>query len=127
MEGKVLVASRDEGCQKILCDLFKSQKLTVKVVADEADLLLAILNDDYVALIYDLDFSQLNSLKMVKILRKIRPKISLVVLSNDPSKELGGKILQEGVTYFGTKPIYPEAISKAVLGAMSQITLFEKP
>lgn len=124
MDAKVLVASCDKGCQKILGDLFKNQKLTVETVSDEADLLLAILDNDYDALIYDLEFSQLNSLKMVKILRKIRPKISLVVLSNDPSKELGGKILQEGVTYLGIKPIYPEAISKAVLGALSQTTVF---
>ncbi len=119
MEGKILVASRDEACQKNFYEMFKNRKLTIHTVFDEADLLLALLDGDYTALIYDLEFSVLDSLKMVKILRKLRPKISLVVLSNDSSKELGGKVLQEGVAYYGIKPIYWQTISRVLSNVLS--------
>lgn len=109
MNANILVACGDEACRKILEDLLKRQRLIFQTVSDDADLLLALLDNDYLALIYDLDFSVLDSLKMVKILRKLRPKISLMVISDDPSKELGGKVLQEGVAYYGIKPIYEPA------------------
>ena len=105
-----MVASRDEACQKNLFETFKDQKLTIHCAPDEAGLLLTLLENDYDALIYDLEFSQLDALKMVKILRKIRPKLSLVVLSSDASKELGGRVLQEGVAYFGIKPIHTQVL-----------------
>lgn len=119
MEGKILVASRDEACQKSLHDIFDSRKQRIATVPDDADLLLALLDGDYIALIYDLEFSAIDSLKMVKILKKLRPKILLVVLSNDPSKELGGKVLQEGVAYYGIKPIHGQTISRVLLNVLS--------
>jgi DNA-binding response OmpR family regulator len=119
VEAKILVACQDEGCQKILGELSKSQKLTFSAVFDDAELLLAIIEHDYQALIYDLDFSVLDSLKMVRILRKLRPKISLIVISDDPSKELGGKVLQEGVAYYGIKPIYEQAFCNVLCNVLS--------
>ena len=119
MESKILVASRDEDCHKNLHEMFKDRQITIHTVSDEADLLLALLDGDYNALIYDLEFSALDSLKMVKILRKLRPKISLVVLSNDSSKELGGKVLQEGIAYYGIKPIYSQTISRVLSNVLS--------
>jgi DNA-binding NtrC family response regulator len=86
----------------------------------EGDLLLEVLENDYNLIIFDLEISKLNGLKTVKILRKIRPKVSLVVISGDPSKELGGKILQEGVAYYAIKPINPEAISGTIFKALKE-------
>jgi DNA-binding NtrC family response regulator len=119
VEGKVLLACQDEGCLKNLYEMLDNRRLTIHSVPDDADLLLKLLDDHYDALIYDLDFSTLDSLKMVKILRKLRPKVSLVVISNDASKELGGRILQEGVVYFGIKPVYSETVINVLSGVLS--------
>ncbi|MFQ5677136.1 MAG: response regulator [bacterium] len=114
VHGKILIACRDESCRKSLLNLFAGQDCSVTAVPDETDLLLEILERDYDVLIYDLENSALNGLKGVKIIKKIRPKLALVVISNNPSKELGGRILQEGVIYYDVKPIHAEAMKRAV-------------
>ncbi|MFQ5770456.1 MAG: response regulator [bacterium] len=120
MEGKILIACRGDECRAKLLNLLTSPRLTLRAICEEADLLLEMLERDYHVIIYDLEISKLDGLKMVKILRKIRPKVALVVISRNPSKELGGKILQEGVAYYGVKPINPEAIKEAVLSALKK-------
>ncbi len=120
MEGKILIACLDDDCKKQILDLLKNRDLTVHSVWEDADLLLEVLEKDYDVIIFDLGISKLDGLKMVKILRKIRPKVALVVISSDPSKELGGKILQEGVAYYGVKPINPEVIGEAIQNVLQK-------
>lgn len=120
MHGKILIACRDKSCRKQLLNLFAIEGCTVNSILDETDLLLEILDRDYDVLIYDLAQSKFNGLKSVKILKKIRPKLSLVVISDNPSKEFGGKVLQEGVVYYDVKPIHSEAIKQAVFNCLSR-------
>ena len=114
MDGKILISCRDEECRNLLLNLFSGKELQLSTVVDDADFLLEVLERDYQVIIYDLDDSTINGLKMVRILRKIRPKVSLVVISNNASKKLGGKILQEGVAYYAVKPIITDAIEQVV-------------
>lgn len=120
MEGNILIACRDNECRDNILKLLAGRGLTVYSVGEHLDLLLEVLERDYDLIIYDLEISNLIGLKMVKILRKIRPKVSLVVISNDPVKELGGKILQEGVAYYAVKPINFDAFKEAVLAMLKQ-------
>ena len=110
MENKILIACSDDACRNKILKLVTGKGLYIHSVWEDADLLLEILDRGYDIIIYDLDLSQFNGLKMVKIIRKIRPKVSLIVITKDPSKELGGKVLQEGVAYYTVKPINPEVV-----------------
>lgn len=120
MDGKIVIACVDDECRTHLLAALKPHGLSFHSVSEDADLLLEVLEKDFDIIIYDLEIANLDGVKMVKILRKIRPKVALVVISNDPSTELGGKILQEGVAYYAVKPINPEAVKGAVLSAVSK-------
>ncbi len=114
MERKILLASRHEELRAALRrDLRPGFK--IKWIHAHADLLLEILEHDYDAIIYDLEISNGNGEKIVKIIKKIRPKVKLIVLSDDPSTELGGRILQQGVAYYGVKPVSTESIKQVLL------------
>ena len=119
MKGKILITSHDDDSCRLLLKLFSSEFLTVTCISDEADLFLETLEHDYNLIIYDTENSTLDSLKVIKILRKMRPKIALVVISNDPSKKLGGEFLQESVIYYDIKPFNPNALKGAVLQSLS--------
>lgn len=120
MKGKILVACGDDECRNELLNSFRGSGLRFHSIWEDADLILEVLESDYDLIIYDLEISNLDGLKMVKILRKIRPKVSLIVFSKDPSTELGGKILQEGVSYYAVKPIDTNVIKKAIFAALNQ-------
>lgn len=114
MQEKILIACQDDACRNQLLELLSKTSLSIHSVWEDTDLLLELLERDYRVIIYDLEFSTFNGLKMVKIIRKIRPKIALIVISKNSDKELGGKILQEGVVYYGVKPINPNAVKEAI-------------
>ncbi|MFQ5751049.1 MAG: response regulator [bacterium] len=118
MMGNILIASRDDACRNKLLKIFTGKGLSVHSVWEDTDLLIEVLERDYDLIIYDLELSDLNGFKMVKIIRKMRPKLALFVVSGNPSKELGGKILQEGVAYYALKPIDPNAIKEALFTAL---------
>ncbi|NIR50045.1 response regulator [candidate division KSB1 bacterium] len=119
MKGNILIACRDNECRIHLLRMLSKPTVTVDSVTEDEDVLLQMLEKDYDALIVDLDMLSFDGLKMVKILRRMRPKVPLVVISNDPSKELGGKILQEGVIYYAVKPVHLEAVKQAVLNCLA--------
>lgn len=116
---KVVVACLDDSCRAVLLKLFTTQGLAVQTVRRDIDLLTKIIEEDYDIIFYDLEISNTDGVKIVKILRRIRPKNPLVVISNDSSIELGGKILQENVAYYALKPINPDAIGQALFAVMN--------
>lgn len=78
------------------------------ILSNHIDLLLFLLEHDCLAAIYGLESPSEVGLKVVQILRRIRPKLPLIVISDEATREVGGKILQEGVNYYALKPISPE-------------------
>jgi len=116
---KVLISCRDESCLAYLTSILNGVDVQNKILLDDRDLLLEILERDYPVVIYDLNDDCVDNIKMVKIIKKIRPKIALIVLSGDSSEELGGKVLQEGVSYYGVKPVHAEALVNAVANALN--------
>ncbi len=105
MEGNILLSCRDDICCEQILEQMSETGITPAIVNDELDLLLEVLEQDFQVVIYDFEVLNDIGLKTVKILRRIRPKISVVVLSSEPSKKLGGQLLQEGVVYYAVKPL----------------------
>lgn len=118
MKGKVLISCRDQTCLEYLTSVLSGVDVAHKILIDDRDFLLEILEHDYPVVIYDLKRDCLNNVKMVRIIKKIRPKISLIVISDDASEVLGGKVLQEGVAYYGVKPINAEMLVSTVSKAL---------
>jgi len=118
VKGNILIASRDEACRVELLEWLSHEDVTIHSVCEEADLLLEVLERDYDVIIYDLQGAKLDGLKMVRILRKMRPKVALIAFSDDPSTDLGGRVWHEGVVYYAVKPLNLDAIKMAVMGAM---------
>lgn len=120
MVAKVLLACREDDCRDKVLTICRESGIPAQLVWDDTDLLLEILEKDYPVVIYDFNFSQLDGMKMIKIIRKIRPKVKLIVLSSDPDPTLVGKILQEGVAYFSVKPINPAAMKGFVCSLLGE-------
>lgn len=115
MNEDILIASQDKACSVPLLEGFSKQGYAAVNLTNDADLLLELLENDCRVVIYDLEICPYDGLKMVKILKKCRPKVSLVVLSRDASRELGGSVWQEGVAYYAVKPVNYAAIENTVL------------
>lgn len=119
MKQHVLIYSSDPVARNAIETPDNGDEIEISCFADEADLILALLENGFGMVIYDLDDAKMNGVKTIRIIRRIRPKIPVMVLSNDVSKELGGKILQEGVTHYIVKPVDSAEIKQRVLATLA--------
>lgn len=92
-----------------------------QIVAAErgCDALLAVVEQDVGLVILDLSINEPSGVKTVEILRKIRPRLPVVVLSGDTSLEAGRQVLQHGVFYYLLKPLDLEELDQIVRIALA--------
>ncbi len=83
-------------------------------VVDSGDLLLKILDTDIDLAIIDENLAGMVSSKLIKIIKKSRPRIPLIIISSGNSKEELARVLEQGVFYFIIKPINGEELKEAV-------------
>ena len=68
------------------------------------DILLALQENDFKVIIFDLDMEGMEALKTIRLIRRMRPKIPLITLAEKIDKKIGGKILSEGVFHIILAP-----------------------
>ena len=56
-------------------------------------------------LIIDDDFLKPNSAHLLENLKKLNPKLTIIFITSDPGIELGKKISQLGIYFYGLKPL----------------------
>ncbi len=83
-------------------------------VGNSADLLLSILDKDIDLAIIDENLAGIVGSKLIKIIKKSRPRIPLIIISSGNSKEELARVLEQGVFYFIMRPIKSEELRQAV-------------
>jgi len=58
-------------------------------------------------------------LKWIKVIKRIRPKIPLIIISEEVDQKTGGKIYDEGTFYLCVRPVRREVIRNALSAAIS--------
>ena len=87
-------------------------------VGDSADLLLKILDKDIDLAIIDENLAGMAGSKLIKIIKKSRPRIPLIIISSGNSKEELARVLEQGVFYFIIKPINGKELKAAVASGL---------
>ncbi|MDD5558171.1 response regulator [Candidatus Methylomirabilis sp.] len=83
------------------------------------DALLTVVEQNVGLVIIDLSIDESAGVKTVEILRKIRPRLPLVVVSGDRSLEAGRQVLQHGVFYYLLKPVDLEELDQIIRIALT--------
>ena len=87
-------------------------------VVDSGDLLLKILDTDIDLAIIDENLAGMVSSKLIKIIKKSRPRIPLIIISSGSSREEFARVLEQGIFYFIMNPINGEELRRAVESAL---------
>ena len=72
------------------------------------DILLAIQENDFKVIIFDLSIEGMEALKTIRLIRRMRPKIPLITLAEKIEKTIGGKIYNEGIHQLILTPLNEE-------------------
>ncbi len=101
-------------CNKVAADL----GIIIYVENKIEDFLLAIYEKNNNALILDIDLNNIETVKIIRLIRYMRPKIPLITLGGSIGKYLGGKILSEGVFRLMISPPSKESLSITLMSAL---------
>ena len=115
----ILVATPEPLAGQELLARFSGQGYQVIAVERGSDALLAVAEESVGLVILDISIQDPSGAKTVEILRKMRPRLPVIVLSGDHSVEAGRQILQHGVFYYFLKPFNPEELDQIVRLALT--------
>lgn len=119
--GTILIGSSD---RELLGELegFISENFDRKVVCVEetSDFLLEILDKRVDLTIIDVNLSGLPTAKTIQIFKKCRPRVPVIVISDDYSVETGSSIMEHGIFYYLYKPLDTDNLREIVQSALNK-------
>ena len=115
----ILFAGSDEGMKEQVAGVLDGiSTYSLTWVGESGDLLLKILDKDIDLAIIDENLAGLAGSKLIKIIKKSRPRIPLIIISTGNSKEELARVLEQGVHYFILKPINGQELKEAVASGL---------
>jgi len=115
----ILIATPEPSTKQQILDWLSAQGYRTAAVERGSDALLAVAEDNIRLVIVDLSLQEPSGAKTVEILRKIRPRLPVIVLSGDHSIETGRQVLQHGVFYYLLKPFDLRELDQVVRTALA--------
>ncbi len=121
LKGTILLGCPDKDAQSVLSE-FIERNLDQRVlcVSETSDLLLEVLDKQVCLTIIDINLKGLPITKTIQIVKKCRPRVPVVVLSDDYSVATGSRIMEHGVFYYMYKPLDMESFKEIVISALKK-------
>lgn len=117
----ILFASSDEGMKAQVAEVLDGiAGYALTWVGESGDLLLKILDKDIDLAIIDENLAGMAGSKLIKIIKKSRPRIPLIIISSGDSKEDLARVLEQGIYYFILKPINGQELKEAVASGLKK-------
>lgn len=116
---KVLIVASESTIRQQILSRVAAQACQTVTAETGSDALLAVVEHDVALVILDLSIAEPSGSKTIEILRKIRPRLPVVVLSGDRSLEAGRQVLQHGVFYYLLAPFDVDELDQIVQIALT--------
>ena len=116
--GSAIILSNDEQTVSVCSSCLNDTGIDLVVTAEFDGFILALQENDYDVIICDCSNNFEKCLQWVKIIKKMRPKVALIVISQEIKKNTGGVLYQEGIFHLTEKPLdkeYLREILKAII------------
>ena len=118
--GRILIADADEVNRNLLADFLSSRDLTVDTVSMGSELIQKIQSIPVDVLIVDIELKGMKGYEVIPIIKRIDPRLRIIVTSSNSSLELARKVREEGVFFYALKPLDFEEILTAVRDALKK-------
>lgn len=116
---KVLIVAPESVLRQQILSRVAAQACRTVTAGTGSDALLAVVEHDVALVILDLSIAEPSGSRTIEILRKIRPRLPLVVLSDDRSLDAGRQVLQHGVFYYLLTPFDVDELDQIVRIALT--------
>ena len=120
-DGAILIGSSEDELKQALADFITVNfGKRVLLVAESSDLLLEAIDKDVELAIVDTNLKGLSVAKTIQIMKKCRPRVPVIVISDDYSVATGSRIMEQGVFYYMYKPVDMDSFREIVESALKK-------
>jgi DNA-binding NtrC family response regulator len=100
-----IIFSNDNNVIDVFLDCCSELGMALVKQTDIPDLIFEIQQDFTDLIIFECPGHKFDCLKMVKIIKRIKPKVPLIIVCESTDRATGGKIYEEGAFYLAQKPL----------------------
>ena len=115
----IIILDNDVEISYLCNELAAEINIGIVCKADIASFLLDIQENNYQAAVLCCDNIEPEILKWIKVIHKVRPKVPLILLSNQIDENFAGSLYEEGVFYMGSSPIHKELLSEILEASLT--------
>ena len=112
-----IILSTDEETISICSECTRELEMDLISNRDFPSILLELQENDYKVILCDCSDNLQKCSNWIKVIKKIRPKVPLIVFTKEIDKSTGGKLYQEGIFDLCEKPLCKDYL-KEVLSAI---------
>ncbi len=124
-----IILSTDEETISICTKCARELEMALVFKKDFPSILLDLQENDYKVILCDCSDNFQKCTNWIKVIKKIRPKIPLIVFTQEMDKSTGGKLYQEGIFDLCEKPLcknYLKEVLSAILTSSGSGEKFNK-
>lgn len=116
----ILIADSDGATRLSLSMFLAKEGYRVQTAGIGSEVIQKVQNIGIDVLIMDVELSGMKGYEIVPILKKIDPKLPIIIMSNDTSLELAKKVRETEVFFYAIKPLDLEEIKLAIKDALKR-------
>ncbi|MCJ7705102.1 MAG: response regulator [Desulfobacterales bacterium] len=118
---KILIAYQDDLWVRSLATYFHGQGYRVEIVKALSEMIKKVRNDQHQVILLDDEIEGLKACDIVSLLKKVNPKIQVIMISSEESLGPVRRLRGAGIFYQAMKPVDMEEIRSAVQCAFEKI------
>ena len=119
--GTILIGCSEKDMQHALSEFIeRNLDRRVLCVSETSDLLLEVLDKQVHLTIIDINLKGLPITKTIQLVKKCRPRVPVIVLSDDYSVATGSSIMEHGVFYYMYKPLDMHSFKEIIVSALKK-------
>ncbi len=100
----ILIGTKSKSIIATMRKISVDQAINVRTEQTLEDFLLNVQQEDLQAILFDTRLIRGDVIKMIRLIRRMRPKVPLIVLPDKIDKKLAGQIFNEGVLQIIVSP-----------------------
>jgi DNA-binding NtrC family response regulator len=121
LAGTILIGSSETKVKDMLKEFVASNfSNAVMGVAETSDLLLEAIGREVDVVILDTNLKGLPIAKTVQLMKKCKPRVPVIVISDDYTVATGSRIMEQGVFYYMYKPVEMESLREIISSALKK-------
>ncbi len=116
-----ILLSNDDETISVCIEGSNELEVTLIIKNDFPSLILDIQENDYRAILCDCSNNFQRCSNWIKVIKNLRPKVSLIVIVKEIDKSTGGKLYQEGIFHLCKKPLNKDYLKEVLSAILTSI------